>query len=86
MINRGRTDTQKFGGYNIIPRHFLWRGIKINNFVLYIDIAPWFGTILCKGDKSICFPGRYMYFLQESHLSFFLKERIYSLMGILTNI
>ena len=23
----GRTDTQKFGGYNIIPRHFLWRGI-----------------------------------------------------------
>ena len=24
----GRTDTQKFGGYNIIPRHFLWRGIK----------------------------------------------------------
>ena len=32
MINRwltdGRTDTQKFGGYNIIPRHFLWRGIK----------------------------------------------------------
>ena len=26
----GRTDTQKFGGYNIIPRHFLWRGIKSN--------------------------------------------------------
>ena len=25
----GRTDTQKFGGYNIIPRHFLWRGIKM---------------------------------------------------------
>ena len=25
----GRTDTQKFGGYNIIPHHFLWRGIKI---------------------------------------------------------
>ena len=24
----GRIDTQKFGGYNIIPRHFLWRGIK----------------------------------------------------------
>ena len=24
----GRTDTQKFGGYNIIPRHFLWRDIK----------------------------------------------------------
>ena len=24
----GRADTQKFGGYNIIPRHFLWRGIK----------------------------------------------------------
>ena len=23
-----RTDTQKFGGYNIIPRNFLWRGIK----------------------------------------------------------
>ena len=32
MINRWRTDrqtdTQKFGGYNIIPCHFLWRGIK----------------------------------------------------------
>ena len=27
----GRTDTQKFGGYNIIPRHFLWRGIKSQN-------------------------------------------------------
>ena len=26
----GQTDTQKFGGYNIIPRHFLWRGIKKN--------------------------------------------------------
>ena len=25
----GRTDTQKFGGYNIIPRHFLWRGYNI---------------------------------------------------------
>ena len=24
----GQTDTQKFGGYNIIPRHFLWQGIK----------------------------------------------------------
>ena len=24
----GRTDTQKFRGYNIIPRHFLWRDIK----------------------------------------------------------
>ena len=24
-----RTDTQKFGGYNIKPRHFLWQGIKI---------------------------------------------------------
>ena len=29
MFNRWRTDTQKFGGYNIIPRHFLWRGIKM---------------------------------------------------------
>ena len=27
----GLTDTQKFGGYNIIPRHFLWRGITIIN-------------------------------------------------------
>ena len=25
----GRTDTQKFGGHNIIPHHFLWRGIKM---------------------------------------------------------
>ena len=24
----GWTDTQKFGGYNIIPSHFLWRGTK----------------------------------------------------------
>ena len=24
----GQTDTQKFGGYNIIPCHFLWWGIK----------------------------------------------------------
>ena len=23
-----RTDTQNFGRYNIIPRHFLWRGIQ----------------------------------------------------------
>ena len=23
----GRTDTQNVGGYNIIPCHFLWRGI-----------------------------------------------------------
>ena len=31
----GRIDTQKFGGYNIIPRNFLWRGIKRSkgNFV-----------------------------------------------------
>ena len=28
-LTDGRTDTQKFGGYSIIPRHFLWRGIKI---------------------------------------------------------
>ena len=24
----GWTDTHKFGGYNIIPGHFLWWGIK----------------------------------------------------------
>ena len=24
----GRTDTKNFGRYNIIPRHFLWRGIN----------------------------------------------------------
>ena len=24
----GRTDTQNFSGHNIIPAHFLWRGIK----------------------------------------------------------
>ena len=33
MMNRwrtdGRTDTQNFGGYNIIPRHFFVAGIKI---------------------------------------------------------
>ena len=28
----GRTDTQKFGGYNIIPRLFLWRGINSKGF------------------------------------------------------
>ena len=27
-LTDGRTYTQKFGGYNIIPRHFLWRGIR----------------------------------------------------------
>ena len=30
----GWTDTQKFGGYNIIPHHFLWRGIKSTEFCL----------------------------------------------------
>ena len=30
-----RTDTQKFGGYNIIPRHFLWRGIKNVSSLLF---------------------------------------------------
>ena len=25
-----RTDTQNVGGYNRIPRHFLWWGIKIH--------------------------------------------------------
>ena len=29
-----RTDTQKFGGYNIIPRHFLWQAIKRTRFSL----------------------------------------------------
>ena len=28
-LTDGWTDTQKFGGYNIIPRHLLWRGIII---------------------------------------------------------
>ena len=37
----GRTDTQKFGGYNIIPRHFLWRGIKIQKQQI-LDILGWF--------------------------------------------
>ena len=48
MINRwqmdgwtdGWTDTQKFGGYNIIPHHFLWRGIKILGW--WIGEALWF--------------------------------------------
>ena len=36
----GRTDTQKFGGYNIIARHFLWQGIKkAISAVLLIVIA-----------------------------------------------
>ena len=39
MINRwrtdGRTDTEKFGGYNIKPRHFLWRGIKSENYYFF---------------------------------------------------
>ena len=26
-MDDGRTDTQKFGGYNIIPRHFLCGGV-----------------------------------------------------------
>ena len=32
----GRTDTQKFGGYNIIPRHFLWGGGGIK--IVYCDM------------------------------------------------
>ena len=28
-LTDGWTDTQKFRGYNIIPRHFLWRGINM---------------------------------------------------------
>ena len=28
IIKRRRTDTQYFGRCNIIPRHFLWRGIR----------------------------------------------------------
>ena len=31
----GRTDTQRFGGYNIILRHFLWRGIKTHAHLQY---------------------------------------------------
>ena len=27
QMDNGRTDTQKFGGYNIIPRHFLSGGV-----------------------------------------------------------
>ena len=34
-----RTDTQKFGGYNIIPRHFLWRGIKTLFHVRFVSIT-----------------------------------------------
>ena len=30
----GRTDTQNFGGYNIIPRHFLVAGHKNGKFTI----------------------------------------------------
>ena len=57
----GRTDTQKFGGYNIIPRHFLWRGIKkVKNFKAYF--LAWQQTalkslwvrIMVFGEKMVC--------------------------------
>ena len=43
----GRTDTQKFGGYNIIPRHFLWRGIKMETKmeVYPYTLRPYMNTL-----------------------------------------
>ena len=40
-------DTQKFGGYNIIPRHFLWRGIKISHS-LNLTFGQEFHGMLCR--------------------------------------
>ena len=37
-----RTDTQNVGGYNILPRHFLWRGIKSSPLE---KIKTGFGTV-----------------------------------------
>ena len=37
----GRTDTQNFGRYNIIHRHFLWRG---NTLLLYFSRARSFSS------------------------------------------
>ena len=39
----GQTETQKFGGYNIIPRHFLWRGIIIGRVVrwCWVNFQCW---------------------------------------------
>ena len=42
----GRTDTKKFRGYNIIHRHFLWRGI-IRTYIPWIfenfpDLWVWY--------------------------------------------
>ena len=39
-----RTDTQKFGGYNIIPRHFLWRGIIIDGEKIILLYATFIYT------------------------------------------
>ena len=32
----GQMDTQNFGRYSIIPRHFLWQGIKTRDKYIYI--------------------------------------------------
>ena len=32
-MDRQTADTQNVGGYNIIPRHFLWRGIKTGLYI-----------------------------------------------------
>ena len=50
----GRTDTQKFGGYNIMARHFLWRGIKMTHpffhnasimVLVGVFLTHWFETV-----------------------------------------
>ena len=52
-LTEGRTDrwmdTQKFREYKIIPRHFLWRGIKTH--MLY-NLCP-LTSISMYGDKII---------------------------------
>ena len=40
----GRTDTQNLGGLNIIPRHCLWRGIKMSSISVTIGVLTYFLT------------------------------------------
>ena len=69
----GQTDTQKFGGYNIIPRHFLWWGIKkthtrYNQNGMYLThistfLVKWHTIILFKLNYlwTCCIKSRYYY-------------------------
>ena len=60
-LTDGRTETQKFGGYNIIPRHFLWRGIKRSRSIgsgNFKRFSPYMGMVAMwpRPFKQMLFP------------------------------